>query len=105
MTEWPIHARISGPIVMIGFGSIGKGTLPLIERHIAFDRTKFVVIAPDDDDRKLVDDRQIRIEPDRDAALALVQSHRVGRGRREQRGDLAERDVTLVMAVGQHHRQ
>jgi len=25
-----IHAKISGPIVMIGFGSIGKGTLPLI---------------------------------------------------------------------------
>ena len=44
----PLHARFDGPIVMIGFGSIGKGTLPLIERHIAFDRSKFVVIAPDD---------------------------------------------------------
>jgi len=30
------------PIVMIGFGSIGKGTLPLIERHIAFDHSKLV---------------------------------------------------------------
>ena len=37
-TDWPVHARIDGPIVMIGFGSIGKGTLPLIERHIGFDR-------------------------------------------------------------------
>src|SRR6516225_4987696 len=45
---------------MIGFGSIGKGTLPLIERHIAFDRAKFVVIAPDDSDRRLLDERQIR---------------------------------------------
>src|SRR5262245_37114992 len=45
---------------MIGFGSIGKGTLPLIERHIAFDRTKFVVIAPEDKDRALLDERQIR---------------------------------------------
>ncbi len=36
--NWPLHARFDGPIVMIGFGSIGKGTLPLIERHIAFDR-------------------------------------------------------------------
>ena len=45
---------------MIGFGSIGKGTLPLIERHIAFDRSKFVVIAPDDSDRHLLDERQIR---------------------------------------------
>ena len=57
---WPLHARFDGPIVMIGFGSIGKGTLPLIERHIAFDRSKFVVIEPDDSDRRLLDERQIR---------------------------------------------
>lgn len=25
-TRWPIHGRIGGPIVMIGFGSIGRGT-------------------------------------------------------------------------------
>ena len=59
-TDGPLHARFDGPIVMIGFGSIGKGTLPLIERHIAFDRAKFVVIAPDDSDRHLLDERQIR---------------------------------------------
>src|SRR5262245_20784550 len=58
--RWPLHARFDGPIVMIGFGSIGKGTLPLIERHIAFDRSKFAVIAPDDRDRHLLDERQIR---------------------------------------------
>src|SRR5258707_1019291 len=57
---WPVHARFDGPIVMIGFGSIGKGTLPLIERHIAFDPSKFVVIAPDDSDRALLDERKIR---------------------------------------------
>jgi homospermidine synthase len=34
MTNWPVHAKIDGPIVMIGFGSIGKGTLPLIERQV-----------------------------------------------------------------------
>src|ERR1700688_1577454 len=56
----PLLARFDGPIVMIGFGSIGKGTLPLIERHIAFDREKFVVIGPDDSDRRLLDERQIR---------------------------------------------
>src|ERR671934_253499 len=31
--SWQLHARFDGPIVMIGFGSIGKGTLPLIEHH------------------------------------------------------------------------
>src|SRR5436189_2944321 len=43
------HAKISGPIVMIGFGSIGKGTLPLIERHFAYDKSRFVIIDPHED--------------------------------------------------------
>jgi homospermidine synthase len=58
--SWPVHARFDGPIVMVGFGSIGRGTLPLIERHIGFDRSKFVVIAPDDSDRDLLDQRNLR---------------------------------------------
>ncbi|WP_298356185.1 homospermidine synthase [Rhodoblastus sp.] len=57
MTDWPVHGRISGPIVMIGFGSIGKGALPLIERHFEFDRKRLVVIDPTDVDRELVDVR------------------------------------------------
>src|ERR1700722_11412005 len=44
-----IHAKISGPIVMIGFGSIGKGTLPLIERHFDYDKKRFVIIDPHED--------------------------------------------------------
>ncbi|HWG05114.1 MAG TPA: homospermidine synthase [Beijerinckiaceae bacterium] len=59
MSQWPVHARIDGPIVMIGFGSIGKGTLPLIERHFTFDKSRFVVIDPDDSDRRLLDERDI----------------------------------------------
>ncbi len=51
MTEaaYPIYGEIKGPIIMIGFGSIGRGTLPLIERHFTFDRTKLVVIDPRED--------------------------------------------------------
>ena len=60
MADWPVHARIDGPIVMIGFGSIGKGTLPLIERHFTYDKSRFVVIDPEDKDRKLLDERGIR---------------------------------------------
>ncbi len=62
MTDWPLHARFDGPIVMIGFGSIGKGTLPLLERHIGFDKARMTVIAPDDADRYLLDARGIRFE-------------------------------------------
>ena len=57
-----LHAQFAGPIVMIGFGSIGRGTLPLLERHIGFDRSKFVVIDPVDTDRKLLDERKLRFE-------------------------------------------
>ncbi|SHH55149.1 homospermidine synthase [Marivita hallyeonensis] len=45
--EYPVYGRIDGPIVMIGFGSIGKGTWPLIERHFEYDADKFTVIEPD----------------------------------------------------------
>jgi homospermidine synthase len=45
---------------MIGFGSIGKGTLPLIERHFSYDKSRFVVIDPEDKDRAMLDERGIR---------------------------------------------
>jgi homospermidine synthase len=60
MSNWPVYARIDGPIVMIGFGSIGKGTWPLIERHFNYDKKRLVVIDPDDSDRKLLDDHGVR---------------------------------------------
>ncbi len=60
MQNWPVHGTITGPIVMIGFGSIGRGTLPLIERHFHFDRSRFTVIDPVDIDRHLVDERGYR---------------------------------------------
>ena len=45
--NWPVHAAWNGPIVMIGFGSIGKGTLPLILRHIKCSPSQITVIDPD----------------------------------------------------------
>ena len=60
MSNWPVHGTITGPIVMIGFGSIGRGTLPLIERHFKFDKKRFTVIDPVDTDRALLDERGIR---------------------------------------------
>ena len=60
MAEWPVYAKIDGPIVLVGFGSIGKGVLPLIERHFTYDKSKFVVIDPSDKDRHLLDQRGIR---------------------------------------------
>ena len=44
--KWPVYGEITGPIVMIGFGSIGRGTVPLIERHFSHDKDRFIVIEP-----------------------------------------------------------
>lgn len=60
MSNWPVYGRITGPIVMIGYGSIGKGMLPLIERHFEFDKSRLVVIDPNDADRHMLDERGIR---------------------------------------------
>jgi homospermidine synthase len=55
-----IHTHIDGPLVMIGFGSIGRGILPLIERHIGFDRDQFTVIEPSGDFAHILADHGIR---------------------------------------------
>ena len=55
----PVYGEITGPIVMIGFGSIGRGTLPLIERHFKYDKSRLVVIDPSEENRKLLDERGI----------------------------------------------
>ncbi|TCT11438.1 homospermidine synthase [Tepidamorphus gemmatus] len=60
MADWKIHATFDGPIVMIGFGSIGTGTLPLILRHIAFDKTDFVIIDPSDAHRHIAEENGVR---------------------------------------------
>jgi homospermidine synthase len=48
-----VHGRIDGPIVIIGYGSIGRGALQLILRHFKCDRSKIVVMAPHDKKRGL----------------------------------------------------
>jgi homospermidine synthase len=55
-----VHTRIDGPLVMIGFGSIGRGTLPLILRHIEFDRSRFTVIEPSGEFAPLLAEHGIR---------------------------------------------
>ena len=55
MRNWPVHAAWNGPIVMIGFGSIGRGSLPLILRHIKCDPKLITVIDPDASRSQLVE--------------------------------------------------
>ncbi len=74
MVDWPVYGKIDGPVVMIGFGSIGKGMLPLLERHFTYDKARFVVIDPDDSHREILDNHGVRflhkaITPDNYRAL------------------------------------
>jgi len=57
--SWPVYHKITGPIVMIGFGSIGRGTLPLIERHFDFDKSRMVIIDPSDAGKTLAEKHSI----------------------------------------------
>ncbi len=57
--KWLVHGEITGPLVMIGFGSIGRGTLPLIERHFKIDKSRMTVIDPRETDKALLDERGI----------------------------------------------
>jgi homospermidine synthase len=54
------YGHLDGPVVMIGFGSIGRGTLPLILRHFDVDPAQITVIAPNSDGDHLLEDYGIK---------------------------------------------
>ena len=59
MADWKTHAKFDGPIVMIGFGSIGTGTLPLILRHVDFDKADMVIVDPSDAHRHIAEENDV----------------------------------------------
>lgn len=42
------HVSFAGRLVMVGFGSIGQGVLPLILRHIDLDRRKITIVTAEE---------------------------------------------------------
>ena len=44
MNEHTKHVRFGGRLVMVGFGSIGQGVLPLILRHIDMPKDRIVIV-------------------------------------------------------------
>ncbi|WP_373355912.1 homospermidine synthase [Pseudoroseicyclus sp. CXY001] len=59
MAQHPNYGRIDGRLVMIGYGSIGRGTLPLIERHFDVAREQMMVIEPSAEGQALLAERGI----------------------------------------------
>jgi homospermidine synthase len=81
---YPNHGRIDGPVVIIGFGSIGQGTLPLIERHFTYDPHNVHVIEPSAEHRTFLEQRGVHfihhpVTPESYRAL-LTQLFQDGRG-------------------------
>jgi homospermidine synthase len=60
MTIHTRHASWNGPILMLGFGSIGRGVLPLILRHIDCDRSRITIFDPSDLNRKIAGAEEIK---------------------------------------------
>lgn len=48
MTEHVKHCALPGRLVMVGFGSIGQGVLPLILRHIEIKPEQITIVTADD---------------------------------------------------------
>jgi homospermidine synthase len=83
MTTRSNRATWNGPIVMIGFGSIGRGTLPLILRHIRCDRSKITIIDPSEESKHIADAEgitfgahQIKLQVNFEASFELRRSSR-----------------------------
>jgi len=48
MSTHEVHVKFAGRIVMVGFGSIGQGVLPLILRHIGTSSDRITIITAED---------------------------------------------------------
>ena len=59
MSQWPVYGKITGPIVLIGFGSIGRGILPLHRTPFRVRQEPFTVIDPDDSHRGLLEEHGV----------------------------------------------
>src|SRR5690349_23636175 len=46
------HVRYGGRVVIVGFGSIGQGTLPLILRHVDMDPKRITIVTAEERGKK-----------------------------------------------------
>ena len=65
----PHLGHIDGAIVIVGFGSIGRGVLPLIERHFSFDHHDVHVVEPSLEHGTFLAQRGVQYDPVEPAPL------------------------------------
>src|SRR5579883_2294224 len=54
------HVSFAGRVVMVGFGSIGQGVLPLILRHIDMPRENIVIVTAEERGREIAAEYGVR---------------------------------------------
>lgn len=90
MTEYKKHVRFGGRLVMVGFGSIGQGVLPLILRHIDMPKERIVIVTAEPRGREVAAEYGIEF-----VELALTRENY----RRELEKRLGKGDFLLNLSV------
>jgi homospermidine synthase len=77
-----VHIEFPGRIVLVGFGSIGQGVLPLILRHIGIAKERITIVTADDQGRACADAFGVKyiVNPLTRENLRRVLDPLVGRG-------------------------
>ena len=60
MSQYPVHVAFPGRLIVVGFGSIGQGVLPLILRHVAIKPEQITIVSADDLGEKIAAEYGIR---------------------------------------------
>src|SRR5215475_12093324 len=65
MTDYKKHVSFEGKILLVGFGAVGQGTLPLILRHIDMPRENVSIITAEEWGREIAHEYGVafRVEP------------------------------------------
>src|SRR5689334_11529568 len=65
MVDYKKHVAFEGKILMVGFGAVGQGTLPLLLRHIDMPKQNISVITAEDWGREIAQEYGVafRVEP------------------------------------------
>jgi homospermidine synthase len=65
MTEHKVYVEFPGRIVIVGFGSIGQGVLPLILRHVGIPAERITIVTADEAGRQEAEQLGVRfiVEP------------------------------------------
>ena len=60
MSQYPVHVAFPGRLIMVGFGSIGQGVLPLILRHVGIQPDQITVVTADEAGAKVAAEYGVR---------------------------------------------